>query len=506
MTVPGSKKGASYAKTARRGAKWSAIRQGGHELIAIPMSMIMARLLTPNDFGVTVASTFFIQLASRLSQFGFNAALVRLKDLRPEHTSSVFVVSAVLAVTNYVVLFAAAPWIGAAFGSESAGQLVRVSALAFLASPFGSVASALLVRGMHFQYQTLSDWTDTLVGALVTITLAFRGWGYWSIPAGNLAATALRVCLQMYLAGWVPSLAFSRSAMREVLSYGLGIQTKRVFEYATQNLDNVIVGRYADLTALGFYDKAFSTMNRVVNRLTLGQAPFRIFAVIHEDRDRFRRAYTRLILSVTMIAFPLLMSCIVVARPLFDVLYGSQWATSVMPFQVLCLGGMFKIVNNYGSQANEAAGAVWHQARRQAIGSVLVLVGAALGTYLMGILGAAIGVTFAMLLLTVAMQDLVRRSTDLTWGQLVAPLGPGLICGAVACVVLWATGAALDAQWPTVASWHRLGVQGVFGLISYAGVVLLLPHPLWREIVHETAADVLPARLARVVHRLGGHA
>lgn len=493
----------SYARTAKSGALWSVVRQGGHEVVAVPMSMIMARLLTPREFGVAVAASFFVLLAAKLTQFGFSAAIVRAKEVRREHLSSVFTVGMALGTVSYAALFAASPAIGRFFNSTEAGALVRVAALVFLISPVGSVASALISRKMQFRHAALADWTDTLVGAVVTVALAFAGWSYWSIAVGNVVAVAVRVVLQIYLSGWTPAFGLSRQALRELLSFGLGIQTKRLLEYASSNLDTLVVGRLLDLTALGFYDKAFSTMNRLVNRLTLGQAPFRIFSIIHEDKERFRRAYTRLIVSITLIAYPALLTCIVIAEPLFEVLYGQQWSAAVLPFQVLCIGGMLKLLNAYSSQANEAVGAVWNQAARQAIGTVFVAIGATMGTLLAGIVGAAVGVTVAFAILTIGMQDLVRRATHLSWGALLAPQVPGLMGGVLIATLLGAMEWGLATYRPAWPAWQRLASEVLTGGVVYAAYVLFSPFATVREIVGETITDLLPPRAVRLLARFG---
>jgi teichuronic acid exporter len=492
----------SYGKTAKQGAMWSVIRQGGHELLAIPSSMIMARLLSPTDFGITVAASFFVQLASRLTQFGFGAAIVRIKELRPEHASSVFFVNLVTGMLSYMVLYVSAPSIGAWLRSPEAGALLPVAALTFLITPFGAVPSALISRRMQFRYLAAADWTDITIGVVVTVMLAWNGWGYWSIVYGHVISVFARVCLQLYLSAWRPTLRFSRQALRELLSFGLGIQTKHLIEYASFNIDNLIVGRILGMASLGLYDKAFSTMNRLVNRLHLGQAPFRIFAIIHEDVDRFRRAYSRLILGVTVLAYPAFAAAITVAEPLFTVLYGEQWLAAVLPFQLLCVGGMLKLLNAYGSHANEVAGRIWSQVGRQATGAVLIVAGAVLGSTYGGVSGAAFGVALAMVLLTVSMQALVRRATGLSWKAMMAPQVPGLACAAALVGVLLLTEQGVRAVVPNPAALVLLLTQVAVGGVFYAICVLFSPFAAVRHIVRETIDDLVPGPGGRLLNRL----
>jgi O-antigen/teichoic acid export membrane protein len=494
----------SYGRVAKLGALWSVLRHGGHELISIPASMVMARLLDPYDFGVAAAAAFFVQFGTRLLNFGFNAAIVRIKVLRREHEASVFAVNLGIGAAAYVVLFLSAPSIGRFFNSPEAGAVIPWAALVFLISPWGSVPSALLQRTMQFRSATIAVWADNALGAITALVLAFRGFGFWSIVFGALVGEAVRVTAQLVLTRWRPSVNFSRGSMHELLGFGLGVHARRMLEYATWNLDNLVVARVLGLTALGYYDKAFTTMNRLVIRLTLGEAPFRIFAIIHEDGERFRRAYSRLILSVTLLGYPVLAGCIVTAHSLIVLLYGERWVPAVLPFQLLCLGGMCKLLNGYASQANEASGHLWPQVLRQAIGTIMVVVGAALGSVLGGVNGAAAGVLVAMLLLTVLMQGLVRHATGLSWQAMLAPQIPALTGTALLVLTLVGTAAGVTSMWPEVASWQLLMIQGFVGALSYSGFVIFSPFVAVRALVRETAHDLLPPALVRVFNqRLG---
>jgi PST family polysaccharide transporter len=491
-----------YGKTAKQGAVWSLTRQAGHELIAIPASMITARLLTPDDFGVAFAASFFVMLASRLTQFGFSASLVRIKEVRPDHLSSVFAFNLTTGVLWYLLLALSAPWLGGALGSAEAGNLIPVAALSFLVTPFGGVPAALVQRRMDFRNLALADWTDMLVGSIATIVLAWRGWGYWSIPTGHVISVAARVVLLMYVSRWRPSLRFSRSALGELMSFGLGVQTKYVLRYATANVDSIIVGRVLGMNALGLYDKAFATMGRMVNRLTLGQAPFRIFSIIQEDRERFARAYQRLVLGVTLLSYPAFAAAITVAEPLFVVLYGEKWVAAVVPFQLLCVSGMLQVLTGYAAQANEAAGGIWAQVRRQAVGSVLVVAGAAVGSRLGGIAGAAFGVTVARLVYTMSMQDLIRRVTGLTWGGMLSPQVPGITCAAAMAAVLVATSVAVNAAIPQPPALVLLLIQVAVGGLFYGVFVLFSPSAAVRELVDETADDLIPPEGLQLLNRV----
>jgi O-antigen/teichoic acid export membrane protein len=198
-------------------------------------------------------------------------------------------------------------------------------------------------------------------------------------------------------------------------------------------------------------------------------------------------------LSVTLIGFPVLAACIVVAEPLFVVMYGRKWLPAVVPFQLLCAGGMLKLLNNYASQANEATGNLWPQVRWQAVGMVLVVIGAAIGSSWGGVPGAALGVLGALVVWTLSMQSLVRRATGLTWGSLARPQVPGIVCAALLALVLLGIEAVMTGIRPQAPEWQLLLVQGVGGAIFYAVFLLFAPIAMVRELVRETLNDMLPA-------------
>jgi O-antigen/teichoic acid export membrane protein len=316
----------------------------------------------------------------------------------------------------------------------------------------------------------------------------------------------VRVTLQLFLSQWRPSLTFSTSALRELLGFGLGLQTKRLLDYAATNLDNLVVGRFLGMSALGIYNKAFTTMNKLVFRMTLGQAPFRIFSIIHEDRERFARAYSRLILSITLLGYPVLAGCIVAAEPMFVFLYGKQWLPAVLPFQVLCAGGMLKLLTAYSSQANEATGNIWRQTARQAFGVVLVVAGTAIGSKFAGVTGAAVGVLVAVAFMTLALQALVREATGLSRREMIAPQLPAMLCAVLVAGVLLVTDASVRMLLAAPAEWQRFFALAAAGAITYAAFVLFAPIAAVQAVVNETIDDLLPPRAARLVRRLQGAA
>jgi PST family polysaccharide transporter len=303
---------------------------------------------------------------------------------------------------------------------------------------------------------------------------------------------------RMTYARWWPSLTFSLAAIRELFPFGAGVQAKRLLDNTAQNIDNVVVGRVLGMEALGFYDKAFSTMNRVLVRMNTGGPGvlYRVFAVIQEDRERFRRAYSKVVLSTSMLAFPVFAGLGVAAPQFLEVLFGSQWRPAAAPFQVLCLTGCLKLLNTYASSANTAAGRVWSEVWRQ-LAYLAAIVGGIVALRSFGTFGAALGVMGATALMTMLMHTMLIRTSHVGLGDLLRPLIPALLCALGVAVVELLVELALGRLVRPTGAWVLVLSQALGAALFYAGFVLFAPLPPLRSLVHDVMHDFVPLSFKR---------
>ena len=484
-------------KKATTGVAWSFLRQGISEVLLFPASMVLARLLTPQEFGIAAAANFFSQLAGRLSDLGFNAALVRSKEIRPIHLSTVFVVSLALGVVKFSALFLAAPFVNAFYGVDAPGNVIRVAAFAFLIGPFGGVPGALLSRNFQYKKAAMVDTVNLVVFSFTSVILAWLGFSYMSMVYGRLAGATATVVTRIVFARWRPSLRFSWPVLREILSFGSGFHAKRLLDYVAQQGDNLIVGKLQGMTALGLYDKAFSTMDRFLTRMTGGPGVmFRIFAVIHEDQDRFRRAYQKMIMSSSLLGFPVFAVLIVTAPELIVVLFGSQWEGSVQPFRLLCVAATLKLLNTYASSVIQATGRVWAEVWRQMV-LIALTVGGVAAFNAWGPTGAAAGVLLATIAMSVMMHALLRRVGNLRWSEIVRPLMPALSCATAVAAMALLAGRAVLAFHPGARPVLLLVCQVAPAAVLGVVFVLFAPFPELRTVVRDVTKDLAPSFVSR---------
>ena len=492
-TAPGDQQ---LGRKATRGVAWFFLRAGVIELLIFPTSMVLARLLTPQEFGIAAAATFFTMLAERASELGFNAAIVRAKKLTSDHLSTVFVVNLVVGLLMYLGLVALAPTVSRFYDVAEAGAILPVAAIGFLIVPFGTVPAALLAKDMRFKETTMIAWVQAVTQAVATLWLAWLGFSFMSLVYGRLAALTAMTLSRLSVSTWRPRLTFSMPALREIFSFGAGVHAKRLLDTTAQNIDNVIVGKVLGMTALGFYDKAYAMMYRCLGRLNAGgpAVTFAAFSVINEEPERFRRAYKKVLMSTSLLAFPVFGILIAVAPRFMTVLFGEPWRAAAAPFQVLCVVGCFKLLNSYASSATQAVGSVWSEVWRQVL-YIGMIIGGIFALKSAGPLGAAVGVVLATFVMTVLMHLLLMKTTGLNVADVVMPQVPATLCAVGAAMVALGLDLYVTRSHPQVPAWLLLGVQMSAAVMFSAAFVLFAPLTSLRQLVRDVADDLAPQRV-----------
>jgi O-antigen/teichoic acid export membrane protein len=459
-------------------------------------------MLTPFDFGVAASAVFFITLATRLTNFGFNLALARIKVLKPEHASSVFVVTLGVGAAAYAILASSGPFMAAFFHAPQLTQIMPIAALGFLITPFGTVPAALMSRNLQFRRTAICDWIQGIAGAATVLTMAYSGFGYWSLIYNQVASDIASTIAKIVLSGWRPSLRFSLPAMKELFSFGAGVFAKRLLDYTAGNVDNLVVGRTLGMSALGFYDKGFVTVRRILNRLNTGgpMVSFRVLSLIYEEPDRFRNAYKKVVMATALITYPVLLGLAVIGPDLIPVMYGKRWDATILPFQILCISGAFKVMTDYAGSAIQAMGRIWGQVARQVIYALLIVLLVA-GFSLWGLAGAAVGVLISTFVMYLLMEGLLMKLTAITARTIFDAQLPGLLCGiAVAGLIGLARWLALRHA-PSAPVWERLIVESAIGAVGYLVFIKFNRFGDVRRLVRESAADLNPpfGSLARLL-------
>lgn len=327
-----------------RGLGWLSGAQGARQALQLGLRVLLARLLSPADFGllsmVTAISGFFLMF----NDLGFGPALVRKEAVTEAELSTVFWLNGATGIVLALATAGLGPPLAWFYRQPALLAVCLGLACGAFAAPLGTVQTALLQRRFAFRSLAIVDLVGVAAGGALGVFLAATGHGAWAL-VWQINGTALAALLATLLAaGWTPGLQFDPAAARRLWQFGSRLTAASALNYWARNLDNLLVGRFLGTTALGFYSQAYQMMLFPVQNVAAlaGRVMYPALARVQADPDRFRRAYLQALRGIAAFTFPLMLGAMAVAPDLFPALFGPQWQPSVFLFQVLCVIGMLQ--------------------------------------------------------------------------------------------------------------------------------------------------------------------
>lgn len=329
MTAAGPAEG--LARSTARGAAWSYATFLVSKGIALISTLVLARLLAPDDFGLVALALVLMNHLDVINDFGIISAVIwRRGDL--ERTSdTAFAVSLIVGAVLSATTFVLAPLVAAGYGEPRVAPVLAALSVTFLIASFGSVQDARLRRALAFRRRFVAELAKATAKAGVTIALAAAGFGVWGLVAGQVAGVAVGALGYWVLAGWRPRLALESEVARGLVAYGGQITLLGLLAVAASNVDYVVIGRRQGATALGFYVLAFRLPGLLIlnSCSVLSQVIFPVFArVTHDDRS-LRGALLRAIRTLAALTVPAGLGIVLVAPDLVTVLFGARWDAAV---------------------------------------------------------------------------------------------------------------------------------------------------------------------------------
>ena len=476
----------------RRGVAWVVAGRGLKFAVNAVSSVVLARLLEPRIFGLFAVAGLFLAFTKQLQTFGMAKAAVRLPELTRAHLATVFAVNAASSTALAVVMWLAAPLLETLFHEPQAVPILRALALGFLANPFSSVGSAVLERRMDFRAKSRADVLFAVTKGGVSVALAVTGWGVWSLAVGMLVGQATRGAALFLPARVWPSLSASREAMRDLAGFGTGMFVKNLTTYVQERVDYFVVGRWIGVEALGFYERAYRMPDAIVRELgkATNSVLFAAFSKIQEDRERLRRAFFRVLLSICLPSYPALAGMALVAPALVPLLFGEQWLPTVAPLQLLCIAGFFRLFSQLSTTLMNAMGYIRAEAVWRTV-SLAFLAGGCWFAARWSIVEVALAVLVVEALLSLALTALMLRTSGLELRELVRPqlpvLAATLLMTALVLVFQRATADFLGAR-----SVAMLVSSIVVGGAVYVITLYLTSNDAVREVVRDLVAQARP--------------
>ena len=451
------------------GLLWALWGKSAHAICQLGVIAVLARLLTPADFGVVSAALVVIGFSMIFSQIGLGPALVQRPQLDRRHVDTAFVATMVFATALGGTIALGAPLVAKFFRIEGVAPVLRWLALVFPLHGVALVAESMAKRDLRFRWLANADVASYVLGyAGVGIVLALLGFGVWALVAGEIAKVCVRAAILVAGQRLRPRLAWDRAAWRELMFFSGGFTIARVANYLAVQGDNLVVGRALGPVALGIYGRAYQLMAAPATGLggMLDSVLFPTMAKVQHDRIRLGTAYRRGVAMLSTTVLPLSAIAFVLAPEIIRISLGPAWDAAILPFRILAVGMLFRTSYKMSDSLSRATGSVYRRAWRQIVYAALVIGGAAVGQR-WGVGGVAVAVVGALVVNFLMMAHLSLAITGLSWIEFAGAHRSGAalaaLCAPAALVV--ATALRGEAAAPVVAT-AALAAAGVSGLIA----------------------------------------
>lgn len=322
-----------------RGGAATMFAQGTKFLLHMGSTIVLARLLTPQDFGIVAMVTAVTNFAMMFKDMGLSMATVQRAEIDQAQISTLFWINAAIGATLAVLTAALAPAVAWFYGEPRLTFITLALAGAFIFGGLTVQHQALLRRHMRFIVLAAIEVVGLLVGVLTAIIAAWRGAGYWSLVLMQLTMAGT-IALGVWAASsWRPGWPRQRSGVRSMLTFGRNIISFRMVNYFARNSDKILLGRFHGSGVLGLYSKAYGLLMLPISQITgpLTSVAMPVLSRIQDDPKRYTSYYTKLILLLSFISMPMTVFLAVCSKSIIHLLLGEQWLGASRIFQILAI-------------------------------------------------------------------------------------------------------------------------------------------------------------------------
>ena len=327
----------------KKGLYWSFFNQFSNYGMQFCVGIVMARLLSPSDYGITALPGVFLAIAAVFQDSGMAGALIRKPEIEEKDYSTLFLYSIGMGILMYAALFFASPYIASYFETPVLIPLVRVTALTFLWGPITTVQYVILKRKLDFKTPTKISIATKVFSAIVGITMAYMGYGLWALVISGVLSGFLNLILIVWAVRWYPRTGWSNESFKYLWGYGNKMLASSLLETAYSNITPLFVAKYYSPADLGVYNRARNYAIMPSQNVTgvIQNVTFPVLSKMQDDDESLARNYRRMLKTTAFVVFPLMMILAGLARPLIITMITAKWEACIILLQLLCFSLMW---------------------------------------------------------------------------------------------------------------------------------------------------------------------
>ena len=467
-----------------QGVGWSAISRGFRTSIQLIIITILARLLTPTDFGLLAMVAVFTNFVMIFSTVGLTDALVQRKEITEGHLSSSFWFNILVGVLLTLLLVAMASSIAQFYSEERLTLIITVLASTFFISSLGLIQNAIFTKNLEFKPLAIIEVLAVAISGATAVVLALSGFGVWSLVYQQIISSFVTVILLWNFSSWKPKFLFRWHLVKELLGFGLNLTGFNFVNYFSRNLDNLLIGKFLGSGPLGFYNLAYRILLFPLSNISsvIGRVMFPALSAIQDNKRKVRTVYIKATRCIAAVTFPLMIGLLVLAPQLIILVFGTQWERSIFLVQVLALVGLIQSIGTLNGNVYLSQGRTDLQFRIGTIFSIITAFFIIIGLR-WDVEGVTVAYAIATFLLVYPGFIIPFRLIDLKFSYFIkqlssiffAAIGMGGVVFALRMFLVMTLEASILVT---------LLTSVIMGVISYAIFLFILDKSLYREVFY----------------------
>lgn len=452
------------------GMIWSFVQRFGTMIISFVSNIVLARLLTPDDYGTIGMLMIFIAVANTFVDGGFGSALIQKKEPTKEDYSTIFWWNMFLSLVLYGALYVSAPAIARFYELPILSQVLRVQGFVLILNALSIIQQNQLRKQLKFKRLASVAVVSATLSAGIAIVLAYIGWGVWALVAQQLMMSGFNAIILWIINKWCPSLIFSKKSFKELFGFGGFILSSNLINTLCNNVQGLLIGKFFPAATLGYYTQARKLEEVASTSLStiVDQVSYPVLSRYQDSKTFLLNALRKFVAIIAFISIPTMLVLILVAEPVIITLYSDAWRESIPFFQILCIAGIAISMQGIHYYTVASLGKSKELFKWTIIKRVLALMTTLLGMMLYGIYGLLVGSVIGSWILYVANAYLCSKYVGYTFKLQVKDIIQVVVIAVISFVVSYLVGNQFVANMYLIALVKVAIFGGLYICFSYA--------------------------------------
>ncbi|MEA5005233.1 MAG: lipopolysaccharide biosynthesis protein [Rikenellaceae bacterium] len=366
----------STSKRAQNGIIWSSIEKFSVQFVQFFISVIIARILSPNEFGLIAIVLAIINIFSVVNETGFGAALMQKLDRDDLDFSTVFILNVILGLLLYLIVFIVSPYIAIFFKQPQLQILIRTLGIILIINSFSVVQRTILIINVDFKSQAKASFPSNIISGIIAIIFAKAYCNAWALVIQVIISNLINTSLIWFFSKWRPHLNFSVVRIKPFFHFAYKLILARLIHTIFTQIYSIVIGRYFSTAQLGFFNRAKSIESLTSNNITaiIQRVSTPLLCEVQSDKKALGNMMIKFIVSSALIIYPLLFGLFTLANPLINILLTDKWAPAVPILRWLCPVGLLFVINTFNLNIFNATGKTGLALKNEIIKKIVCLI------------------------------------------------------------------------------------------------------------------------------------